>query len=1164
MGSLTHPITMGGGGGKILKELDANTRPAHRGKLQQHTKTISSHSEGSGAINAVKTVVSSTGRGCQSILVTDPGSIIGTGSKTLSWVGGSTDTRCVLEMIRNKHTYSQRPYLKIFIIAHSLRSCPKICAISTSSLAHSNFKEIHRFAVGKKSEEFSCFLPMATIDRYLMIQLVGGSGHHHRIARLEVTQRMLANQPPHATQSNSKQEHIHVPQNKSSTDLTSDILRSASPIEPGYGSDPTVGVIMASACDRIFDAEREETNVTVSDMEANAPPKTASSPQCAWGMKYQPDKYFENDKTTYEGSSESLLVGDISASRLFGDGGPLAVITPEAEKLAIQSSNSLTVSPATKTEQMLSDSLRNADDIQNDTSLHASALQTSLEVSKLTSSPSPSKTVHSVTCDQIINTSSSSSDRRHHPTGATPEKVTLSLNVQNSGEYNLPQRQYEHDFITRSHQAPVEVINDRINNNMLKGVQLIDRAASLTNSNHSATHRQTSLSPVNSIQLLPRSSSIASNSISPLRESNGRHTAVGVITNTINGVLCSNQPTLVANAGDAPAQHYSPQRTYEGSHVKEKPGLPITLSPTEPFHSNKYYEGTAKSPSGDYYKTHNVERDAVPESYAGTSAHGNRHVHGSANIANPIMSPQLNEDHVDMIVRNQNNDVIDKKTFYDSITAGDQCETEIISVNDSNVTFQSEMVKAIPTGPRYRIDTSNKSIDKTVIIDVEQSQINDPFCYPHVSQSKLQSPQYPPEDIHEFNSHPSQNLQQEDSPSYLNKNSTPVSGGSVSKQATEQRYPSAYDQQIDRQSRYNGSPYHSKAESPAYPFEEHVNQHQNPSEVGWQPRSVNSRERQSYSGRRPDDDIKKFESYQSTQRPSDQKEGRLFDSQTNDRYSSRSEPDTHPKYSDQNTEYISTRRHSQHSHSPSDVQLNSEYSNNQIGYRSQSHASKRNGEPDEGVPLDAQSPSYNYNRNQKHKTRYQPDDYPKGNSYEDTPSFMRRCEATPEQGGSAHSGTPPSISPKELLATMLNKSAISITNTPLRNTNVKNKTVEESFRSQCKTRSVQGGKSDSQSTPGSGKPSRPAPKAPQQSSRDRSGKSKSGPPSGAALLAAVPNMGPADKLSNAMRTLISSNIQATIDNRSPPRPIAATRFPTRPDLQLHHIGIDDMNLSEIK
>eukprot|EP01063_Lacrimia_lanifica_P032531 TRINITY_DN5567_c1_g3_i2.p1 TRINITY_DN5567_c1_g3~~TRINITY_DN5567_c1_g3_i2.p1 ORF type:complete len:946 (+),score=289.50 TRINITY_DN5567_c1_g3_i2:41-2878(+) len=145
-------------------------------------------------VSAVRKLVSATGRGCQNVLVNEPGSLVGRTCRSFAWVGGADETKCVVEMNRNRHTFRERPVLRIEVTAHTARSCPRTCTVLTNAEPHGAFQTLHQWDL-RGGADAACVVPMVVTKRYICIRLSGGSGHNHRIARLEIMQEAESGPP---------------------------------------------------------------------------------------------------------------------------------------------------------------------------------------------------------------------------------------------------------------------------------------------------------------------------------------------------------------------------------------------------------------------------------------------------------------------------------------------------------------------------------------------------------------------------------------------------------------------------------------------------------------------------------------------------------------------------------------------------------------------------------------------------------------------------------------------------------------------------------------------------------------------------------------------------------------------------------------------------------
>ena len=206
-------------------------------------------------LNAVRKVVSSSGRGCENVVVMDGGSAAEKSARGAAWVGSGDETRCVLELVRNHRTLQRSPAqttaLRISITPHSARACPRHATVLTSN-STSGFRKVHKFGLSGK-EEHSCFLPLEAVERYVMLLFEGGSGHHHRIARLELVVD-TTNQP-----------NVETSHHTNHTNQT--IQTNTSQMDPAPRASPLP-----------FEVFEEECG-------GAPPPKTAQSPQCDWAVR---------------------------------------------------------------------------------------------------------------------------------------------------------------------------------------------------------------------------------------------------------------------------------------------------------------------------------------------------------------------------------------------------------------------------------------------------------------------------------------------------------------------------------------------------------------------------------------------------------------------------------------------------------------------------------------------------------------------------------------------------------------------------------------------------------------------------------------------------------------------------------------------------------------
>ena len=345
-------------------------------------------------ISAVRKLVSYTGRGCQNVLVDEPGSIVGRESKSLAWVGGADETKCVVELHRSRRAQRDHPVVRVALTPSSARAAPAVCTLLTSSSPHAGFTRVHRSRV-EGTREHAVRLPLQGLDRYLCVLLSGGTGHSHRVARLEV---MLV---PDAPQRGPLDEGAEAAA-ASEEDVASSA--AAPPVAPtpqrsgGEGGGGARGGNDHSSISNVSCIEpsgpREgprsrgahgggggSSGEVFDDDAAPPPPRTAQSPQCAWAVRPQ-SRLAEHEaveegavvkppampghadadsrRHTSNNNNDSTVVVDISASQIFGEGGPLAGLAHNYHNHSQQQTQQ-------QTQQQ-------PHERHNDTSLHASHL----------------------------------------------------------------------------------------------------------------------------------------------------------------------------------------------------------------------------------------------------------------------------------------------------------------------------------------------------------------------------------------------------------------------------------------------------------------------------------------------------------------------------------------------------------------------------------------------------------------------------------------------------------------------------------------------------------------------------------------------------------------------------------------------------------------------
>eukprot|EP00754_Rhynchopus_humris_P002936 Rhum_TRINITY_DN11605_c0_g1::Rhum_TRINITY_DN11605_c0_g1_i1::g.45710::m.45710 len=370
LGGIDHPVMLGGG---TQPESPSSAGAAPQRQQQQRPRPASAAAPAAPAdipvISAVRKLVSYTGRGCQNVLVDEPGSIVGRESKSLAWVGGADETKCVVELHRSRRAQRDHPFVRVALTPSSARAAPAVCTLLTSSSPHAGFARVHRSRV-EGAREHAVRLPLQGLDRYLCVLLSGGTGHSHRVARLEV---MLVPDAPQRRGVDDDEEAAAAATVAAAAASEEDVASSAAapPVAPtpqrydGGGGGGARGGNDHSSISNVSCIEpsgpREgprsrgayggggggggSSGEVFDDDAAPPPPKTAQSPQCAWAVRPQsrlaeqegeekavvrppvmPGHAADGDSRHHNNNTnnDSTVVVDISASQIFGEGGPLA------------------------------------------------------------------------------------------------------------------------------------------------------------------------------------------------------------------------------------------------------------------------------------------------------------------------------------------------------------------------------------------------------------------------------------------------------------------------------------------------------------------------------------------------------------------------------------------------------------------------------------------------------------------------------------------------------------------------------------------------------------------------------------------------------------------------------------------------------------------------
>eukprot|EP00659_Diplonema_papillatum_P014137 gene14137-21659_t len=200
VGGLNQAVTLrAAAGGASLARLDPNA-PAERwsggGK-----KPAKPEVGGVAPVAALRKLLSYTGRGCEGVLVSDLGSIVGKECKSLAWTGGVKETRCLVEIARNQHSFRDRPYLRVSLTVQSEKTCPKQCTLLTSASQHgsASFRVVRNWQLTPPAPSATgpcltreCRLEMRALEKYLCLHFTGGSGASHKFARVELSQEAAA------------------------------------------------------------------------------------------------------------------------------------------------------------------------------------------------------------------------------------------------------------------------------------------------------------------------------------------------------------------------------------------------------------------------------------------------------------------------------------------------------------------------------------------------------------------------------------------------------------------------------------------------------------------------------------------------------------------------------------------------------------------------------------------------------------------------------------------------------------------------------------------------------------------------------------------------------------------------------------------------------------
>eukprot|EP01012_Entosiphon_sulcatum_P022175 TRINITY_DN27085_c0_g1_i1.p1 TRINITY_DN27085_c0_g1~~TRINITY_DN27085_c0_g1_i1.p1 ORF type:complete len:843 (+),score=100.95 TRINITY_DN27085_c0_g1_i1:41-2530(+) len=147
--------------------------------------------------NAIKALVSSTGLGCQNILITDLNSVVGKQWRKFVWTVPLTqrrdDTVCVLEIRKAVHL-GQQGTIRLDIVPSTASACPQRCVISTSPYAAFGFVSISHWSIPRPNTEppdtIAVTIPAEQVQRFLQLSFSGchDNGATHRICRMSVTQ----------------------------------------------------------------------------------------------------------------------------------------------------------------------------------------------------------------------------------------------------------------------------------------------------------------------------------------------------------------------------------------------------------------------------------------------------------------------------------------------------------------------------------------------------------------------------------------------------------------------------------------------------------------------------------------------------------------------------------------------------------------------------------------------------------------------------------------------------------------------------------------------------------------------------------------------------------------------------------------------------------------